>query len=63
MEYEHMSFPDAVAALAQDVGLPVPESAQEPIGPNRRPRCGMRWNRPRSSTSSNSSKVHVPSIT
>jgi len=29
MEYEHMSFPDAVAALAQDVGLPVPESAQE----------------------------------
>jgi DNA primase len=28
MEYEHMGFPDAVAALAQDVGLPVPESAQ-----------------------------------
>ena len=26
MEYEHMGFPDAVAALAQDVGLPVPES-------------------------------------
>src|SRR5512135_2344016 len=31
MEYEHMSFPDAVAALAQDVGLPVPESGE----PNR----------------------------
>jgi DNA primase len=29
MEYEHMSFRDAVAALAQDAGLPVPESAQE----------------------------------
>ena len=28
MEYEHMSFPDAVAALAQDVGLPVPEPIQ-----------------------------------
>jgi len=28
MEYEHMSFPDAVAALAQDVGLPVPESGE-----------------------------------
>ncbi len=27
MEYEHMGFPDAVAALAQDVGLAVPESA------------------------------------
>ena len=26
MEYEHMAFPDAVAALAQDVGLPVPDS-------------------------------------
>ncbi|MDO9465796.1 MAG: DNA primase, partial [Thiobacillus sp.] len=24
MEYEHMGFPDAVAALAQDTGLPVP---------------------------------------
>ncbi|MFP5381846.1 MAG: DNA primase [Gammaproteobacteria bacterium] len=33
MEYEHMGFPDAVAALAQDVGLPVPESAQEPERP------------------------------
>ncbi len=28
MEYEHMSFPDAVGALAQDVGLPVPESGE-----------------------------------
>ena len=28
MEYEHMGFPDAVAALAQDVGLPVPESGE-----------------------------------
>jgi DNA primase len=28
MEYEHMSFPDAVAALAQNAGLQVPESAQ-----------------------------------
>ena len=28
MEYEHMSFPDAVAALAQDVGLPVPASGE-----------------------------------
>ncbi|MGE5318643.1 MAG: DNA primase [Hyphomicrobiaceae bacterium] len=28
MEYEHMGFPDAVAALAQDVGLPVPDSAE-----------------------------------
>ena len=28
MEYEHMSFPDAVAALAQDAGLPVPESGE-----------------------------------
>jgi DNA primase len=27
MEYEHLSFRDAVAALAQDAGLPVPESA------------------------------------
>ncbi|MDA8129453.1 MAG: DNA primase [Betaproteobacteria bacterium] len=26
MEYEHMGFPDAVAALAQDAGLAVPES-------------------------------------
>jgi DNA primase len=30
MEYEHMSFPDAVAALAQDAGLQMPESAHEP---------------------------------
>lgn len=28
MEYEHMGFPDAVAALAQDVGLAVPASAE-----------------------------------
>jgi DNA primase len=28
MEYEHMSFPDAVAALAQDIGLPVPASGE-----------------------------------
>ena len=28
MEYEHMSFPDAVAALAQDVGLAVPDSGE-----------------------------------
>ena len=28
MEYEHMSFPDAVAALAQDAGLAVPESGE-----------------------------------
>jgi DNA primase len=28
MEYEHMGFPDAVAALAQDIGLPVPESGE-----------------------------------
>jgi len=28
MEYEHMSFPDAVGVLAQDVGLPVPESGE-----------------------------------
>ncbi|WP_324779385.1 DNA primase [Thiobacillus sedimenti] len=37
MEYEHMSFPDAVAALAQDVGLAVPESAQEPGRPKPPP--------------------------
>jgi len=37
MEYEHMSFPDAVAALAQDVGLPVPESAQESDRPRPPP--------------------------
>jgi DNA primase len=37
MEYEHMSFPDAVAALAQDVGLPLPESAQEPDRPRPPP--------------------------
>ena len=37
MEYEHMSFPDAVAALAQDVGLPIPESANEPDRPKPPP--------------------------
>jgi len=37
MEYEHMSFPDAVAALAQDVGLLIPESAQEPDRPRPPP--------------------------
>lgn len=37
MEYEHMGFPDAVAALAQDVGLPVPESAQESDRPKPPP--------------------------
>lgn len=37
MEYEHMSFPDAVAALAQDTGLPVPESAHEPDRPKPPP--------------------------
>jgi DNA primase len=37
MEYEHMSFPDAVAALAQDVGLPIPESAHEPDRPKPPP--------------------------
>ena len=37
MEYEHMSFPDAVAALAQDAGLQVPESAHEPDRPKLPP--------------------------
>ena len=37
MEYEHMSFRDAVAALAQDVALPVPESAQEQDRPKPPP--------------------------
>jgi len=37
MEYEHMSFPDAVAALAQDTGLQVPESAHEPDRPKPPP--------------------------
>ncbi len=37
MEYEHMSFPDAVAALAQDAGLAVPESAQQPERPKPPP--------------------------
>ena len=37
MEYEHMGFPDAVAALAQDVGLTVPESAGEPERPKPPP--------------------------
>ena len=40
MEYEHMSFPDAVAALAQDVGLLVPESG-EPDRPKPPPEL---WN-------------------
>jgi DNA primase len=34
MEYEHMSFPDAVASLAQDAGLALPAAAhQEPERP------------------------------
>jgi DNA primase len=37
MEYEHMSFRDAVAALAQDAGLPVPESALEQDRPKPPP--------------------------
>ena len=37
MEYEHMSFPDAVAALAQDAGLAVPESANTPDRPRPPP--------------------------
>ena len=37
MEYEHMSFPEAVAALAQDSGLQVPESAHEPDRPKPPP--------------------------
>jgi len=37
MEYEHMSFPDAVAALAQDAGLQMPESAHEPDRPKPPP--------------------------
>ena len=37
MEYEHMSFRDAVAALAQDAGLPIPESASEPDRPKPPP--------------------------
>jgi DNA primase len=37
MEYEHMSFPDAVAALAQDSGLQVPESTHEPDRPKPPP--------------------------
>ena len=37
MEYEHMSFPDSVAALAEDVGLPMPESTQEPERPKPPP--------------------------
>ena len=36
MEYEHMSFPDAVAALAQDAGLQIPES-HEPDRPRPPP--------------------------
>ncbi|HMM47031.1 MAG TPA: DNA primase [Thiobacillaceae bacterium] len=37
MEYEHMSFPDAVAALAQDTGLAVPESSRQPERPRPPP--------------------------
>jgi DNA primase len=37
MEYEQMSFPDAVAALAQDVGLPIPESSHESDRPRPPP--------------------------
>jgi DNA primase len=37
MEYEHMSFPDAVAALAQDTGLQVPESGHEADRPKPPP--------------------------
>ncbi len=37
MEYEDMSFRDAVTALAQDVGLPIPESASEPDRPKPPP--------------------------
>ncbi len=37
MEYEHMSFPEAVAALAQDAGLAVPESARESDRPKPPP--------------------------
>ncbi len=37
MEYEHMSFPDAVAALAQDSGLQVPESTHESDRPKPPP--------------------------
>ena len=40
MEYEHMSFRDAVAALAQDAGLPIPESASEPDRPKPLPALG-----------------------
>jgi DNA primase len=36
MEYEHMAFPDAVAALAQDTGLAVPQS-DEPERPRPPP--------------------------
>ncbi|MFO7542400.1 MAG: DNA primase [Thiobacillus sp.] len=37
MEYEHMAFPDAVAALAQDSGLQMPESSHEPDRPKPPP--------------------------
>lgn len=40
MEYEHLSFRDAVAALAQDAGLPIPESANEPDRPKPPPELG-----------------------
>src|SRR5690606_9087923 len=32
MEYEHMSFPEAVAELARRAGLPLPETGFEPGG-------------------------------
>ena len=37
MEYEHLSFPDAVAALAQDAGLPMPEASHAPERPRPPP--------------------------
>jgi len=37
MEYEHMGFPDAVASLAQDAGLQMPETALEPERPKPPP--------------------------
>jgi len=37
MEYEHMSFPDAVAALAQDAGLAIPEAVDQAERPRPPP--------------------------
>ncbi len=37
MEYEHLSFRDAVAALAQEAGLAIPDSASEPDRPKPPP--------------------------